>query len=199
MILKFLPFLFVFLVSLPAVGAENTPVSVVEGFHKDLLTVMKAADKLGVKGRYQYLAPRLAKAFDMSRMIRIATGSFWKKADPNQQKQLLDAFTQMSASTYASQFDGYSGEAFKTLGAKPGPRGTMMVATQILRPNDSPVDITYVVKESGGRWRIVDVLLDNSVSELAVRRSEYRQMLRSRGMKGLIDLLNSKASSLTTG
>ncbi len=132
-------------------------------------------------------------------MIRIATGSFWKKAAQNQQKRLLEAFIRMSASTYASQFDGYSGEAFKTLGAKPGPRGTMLVATQILRPDDSPVAITYVVKESGGMWRIVDVLLDNSISELAVRRSEYRQMLRSKGMKGLIDLLNSKASSLVAG
>ncbi len=199
MIYRVLPFLFIFLASLPAIGAENTPVSVVDGFHKDLLTVMKTADKLGIRGRYQYLAPRVAKAFDMKRMIRIATGSFWKKADPGQQKQLLDAFIRMSASTYASQFNGYSGEAFKTIGTRPGPRGTTLVATQIIPTSGDPVAITYVVRESGGLWKIVDVLLDNSISELAVRRSEYKQMLKSKGMNGLINLLNSKASSLIAG
>ena len=50
-----------------------------------------------------------------------------------------------------------------------------------------------------GRWRIVDVLLDGSISELAMRRSEYRRVLKKNGVDGLIQTLNSKAAQLVNG
>ena len=50
--------------------------------------------------------------------------------------------------------------------------------------------------QSGGAWRIVDVLLDSSISELAVRRSEYARVLRKDGIDGLIATLGEKADAL---
>ena len=50
-----------------------------------------------------------------------------------------------------------------------------------------------------GRWLIVDVLLDDSVSELAVRRSEYRHVLKTAGVDNLIQTLNTKAAQLVGG
>ncbi len=104
----------------------------------------------------------------------------------------------MSISTYASQFGGFSGEAFEIVGERPGPQETRLVETRILRPRNSPVAITYVVKEADGRWRITDVLLDNTISELAVRRSEYRRILKRLGPEGLIGVLNHKANVLVS-
>ncbi|MEE8394161.1 MAG: ABC transporter substrate-binding protein [Rhodospirillales bacterium] len=196
MLHRLAPFLFAFLIALPASGQEKVPDAVIEDFHMELLTVMKAAESLGVKGRYNYLEPAMSEAFDLPRMIRIATGSYWKRTPPEKQKLLLEAFKRLSVSIYAVRFDGWSGQAFQTLGVRPGPRNTKLVETRILRPGDSPVAITYVMKESEGRWRITDVLLDNSISELAVRRSEYRRVLGSHGLDGLIAMLNRKASDL---
>ena len=52
------------------------------------------------------------------------------------------------------------------------------------------------MKENKDRWRIVDILLDNDISELAVRRSEYRRVLKKEGVDALIATLNNKADGL---
>ncbi len=181
--------------ALPA-AAEESPSTVINEFHQDLLMVMKEAKALGIQGRYNYLAGSMDQAFDMRRMVRIAAGGFWRKANPEQRKTLVVAFTRMSITTYADQFDSFSGQAFETLGERPGPQKTVLVATRILRPGDSPANLTYVMKKVKGRWRIADVLLDNSISQLAVRRSEYRSVLKSRGVDGLITVLNNKSDRL---
>jgi len=71
------------------------------------------------------------------------------------------------------------------------------VHTQIVRTDESPVDLTYVLKKVGGAWRIADILLDNTISQLAVRRSEYRLVLKKDGVDGLIATLEHKADELT--
>lgn len=186
----------IFLSLFSAHGAATGPIPVVERFHNALLGTMKEAEALGVKGRYERLAPEISEAFNLPLMIRVASGSFWKKASPAQQEQLVAAFGRLSVSTYASQFDGYSGQLFETTGERPGPQETRLVETRLMRPNGDPVPLTYVLKMDGDRWRIADVLLESGISELAVRRSEYRRVLKSEGIEGLIRTLNEKASVL---
>lgn len=170
--------------------------AVVTRFHDGLLSVMKEADTLGVAGRYQRLVPEIEQAFHLRLMARVTSGSFWKKAGIAQKDALATAFTRLSVATYASRFDGYSGQGFETTGDRSGPRATHLVDTRILSPGDSPVPLTYVLKQLGGRWGIVDVLLDTGISELAVRRSEYRSVLTKDGVDGLIVVLNAKADDL---
>lgn len=190
-------FLLGLLLPAPAAGGSaDAPDAVVERFHETLLAVMKEADSLGVTGRYQRLEPDIGQAFDLALMIRVASGAHWKKATESQRQRLLAAFTRMSVSTYASQFDGFSGQSFETVGVRPGPQQTQLVKTRIVRPEDEPVGLTYVTRESDGGWRIVDILLDDEISELAVRRSEYHRVLKSKGLEGLIAILEEKADVL---
>ena len=195
--------LLTFLVLLPGArpvhGGQNEAIAVTELFHANLLAVMKEADVLGIGGRYERLAAPIDRAFHLPLMIRIAVGSFWKSATAAQKERLLKAFTRLSVSTYADRFDGYGGESFETVDSRAGPRKTLIVRTRIMRPREDPVGISYVMKPVKGEWRIVDVLLDDSVSELAVRRSEYRHVLKKDGVDGLIRILNSKAAQLVGG
>ena len=184
------------LTALPAAAQEDPARTVIQRFQKSLLAVMKEAKSLGVTGRYQRLQPRIEEAFHLPLMIRVATGSFWRKADKEQRARLVAAFKRLSISTYANRFDGYSGQVFEIVGQRPGPQKTVLVKTRIVSPGDSPARLTYVVKEYEGQWRIVDILLDNDISELAVRRSEYRHLLKKNGVDGLIAALNRKADGL---
>ena len=129
-------------------------------------------------------------------MARITSGAVWKKADKTQKDSLAAAFTRLSVATYASRFDGYSGQAFEIIGDRPGPPATHLVDTRILSPGESPIPLTYVMKQVDGRWGIVDVLLDTKISELAVRRSEYRSVIKKDGVDGLIAVLDAKVDEL---
>ncbi|HBT41819.1 MAG TPA: hypothetical protein DEB21_07330, partial [Rhodospirillaceae bacterium] len=46
------------------------------------------------------------------------------------------------------------------------------------------------------KWRIIDVLLDGTISQLIKRRDEYRRTLEDSGVAGLTNLLNAKADEI---
>lgn len=180
-------------------AASSNPGQVVTSFHDALLGVMKEAKTLGIKGRYDKLKPSIERSFQLPLMIQVAASSYWPQASPDQVEKLVDAFTRLSVSTYASQFDGYAGEKFETGDALPGPQNTTLVKSRIVKTGGSTVDITYVMRQAKGDWRIVDVLVDKGISELAVKRSEYRGVLRDGGIDALIRTLNTKADQLLAG
>lgn len=183
-------------VAFAAGGATGGARATIEKFHASLLTVMKHANTTGTKARYEVLEPEIAKRFDLRLMIALATGKHWRNADKEARGRLTAAFHRFSAATYASRFSGYSGQSFETLGVTNGPRKTELVRTEIRRPEESPVSLTYVTRQGNAGWRIVDVLVDDGISELAVRRSEYRSILKTGGIEGLIGLLNRKTAAL---
>ena len=177
-----------------ALSAE--PSEGVDRFHEVLLSVMKKAGSTSVTARYKKLKPEMEKAFNLPFMIRITVGSSWNRASEQQKSELIEAFKRMSVGTYAYRFNGYSGQIFKTLKVRTGPKGTRLVDTRIENPNDDSVTITYVMGKFGDKWKIIDVLLDRGISEMAVRVSEYRSILRSRGVGALARALSKKAANL---
>lgn len=183
-------------VSVPVGAQEAPPRAIVERFQDELLEVMKAAANLGVRGRYERLEPLIRVTYHLPLMIRIATDPYWNTATRDQKSRLVGAFRRMSVSTLATLFDGYSGQIFRTVGEKPGTQGTRLVETELVNTDGSTVDIAYIAKKSKNGWRIVDVIVDNDISELKVRQSEYRRVLQDNGIEGLIAILNKKAAEL---
>jgi len=193
-----LVFLGIIAFSTSAIATEPTPSQIVTAFHKVLLSTMKNAKKLGLKGRYKNIAPRIAQNFHLPLMAQVSAGSYWRRASKEQKEKFIAAFTRISISTYASQFNGFSGQSFVTKSEKAGPQKTILVNTQIINPESNSIDITYVTQKTKGQWRIVDVLMDIGISELAIRRSEYRRILETGGFDKLITALNAKADYLLT-
>ncbi len=193
---KVLAVLLVLVAAVPAGAAEVEPRVLVERFQGNLLAVMKEAESLGVKGRYDRLVSSIEETFYLPLMIRIASGPYWKGANQTQRSRLISAFRRMSVSRVATLFDGYAGETFEAIGEKPGPQNTLLVETRIVIPDKPSVNLTYVAKTIKERWRLIDVIVDDGISELSVRRSEYRRVLKNEGVDGLIATLNKKADEL---
>ena len=179
-----------------ATQASSPPTEVIERLHEKLIETMKQGERVDINARYRELQPILERSFDFERMISAAAGSYWAQASEAERRRLLNAFTKLSITTYAARFNNWTGEAFETLGERQGPRDTVLVDTRLNRPKDPAVPITYVMMQMDGQWRIIDVLLDRSISELAVRRSEYNQILRTGGPDKLAEVLEGKASEL---
>ena len=157
---------------------------------------MKEAQNLSVRERFDRLSSSVENAFHVQLMIQIATGSYWKEATTSERIQLVEAFHRMSVSTLATLFDGYSGEVFKLVKESPGPQKTQIVMTKLWKLDKSTIDIAYVTRRFKEGWRIIDVIVDSGISELKVRQSEYRLVLKNEGVSGLISLLNNKADEL---
>ena len=164
-----------------------------------LLDTMKQAKELGVKGRYDKLSPVLAKTYDLPLMTRIAVGPNWATLTPEQQKAVVAAFTRMTTATYASRFDGFSGEQFVILQTVDQKNGDKIVKTQIIQSNGKPVALSYLVRNTGSDWRIIDVYLNGTISELANRRAEFGAVLKSGGADALVSSLNKQGDKLLAG
>ena len=59
--------------------------------------------------------------------------------------------------------------------------------------SDAPVQLDYLMQPSGGGWKIEDVYLSGTISELARRRSEFTAVLDRGGPQALVDALRKKA------
>ncbi len=196
--LKTLIFLLSFAIASNPASAGPSASEVVERFQTTLIQVMQEAKTLSVQQRFDRLSPIVDKSFHIPLMIQIATGSYWKEATPPERAQLVKAFRRMSIAILATLFDGYSGEVFKRVGEKPGPQKTLLVMTKLVKSDKSTVDIAYVSRRFKENWQIIDVVVDNGISELKVRRSEYNLVLKNKGIPGLISLLTKKADELVS-
>jgi phospholipid transport system substrate-binding protein len=176
--------------------ATDAAVARIRAFYDALLSVMKQGDKLGIRGRYDKLAPTVRSTFDLAAMTRIAVGPEWNSIPREQQAALIENFTQMTIATYANRFDSYSGERFE-VDAAAEPRNTgRIVHTKLFPSTGEPVTLNYLMRGSGDSWSVVDVYLTGTISELATRRSEFGAILKSGGPNALIESLRQQTEKL---
>jgi phospholipid transport system substrate-binding protein len=165
----------------------------VEDLHDIMLGVMKEGEKLGYPGRLARLEPAIASRYDFAFMAEKSVGLAWKDLDEAQRKQLVDAMERLAGATYANRMKDFSGERFETLGTQAAAQSTMLVRTQIVEGDGKKTTLDYRVRAlPDGSPRIVDVFFDGTVSELAMRRSEYSALLKKGGFPTLMEALEKK-------
>lgn len=187
----------------PVPGRADAPPAasaVVERLNDTLLGVMKDAAGLGYQGRYDRLAPVLEETFDFDFMSRFVLGPGWQELSAEDQRQWTAAFRRVTIATYAGRFTGWGGEAFKMLGEEPAPQDTVFIKTLLDRPaGEEDVELTYRLRRTAAGWRVVDIYQKGTVSELALRRSEYSAVLKREGFATLLKTVDAKAADYAAG
>jgi len=181
--------------SAPPALAFGPGTETVRSLYDTLLATMRNGPALGARGRYAQIEPVVRRVFDISFMTRLAVGAEWASLNEPQRQQVSDAFQRYIAAIYAQRFDSYSGERLEVTGKRQA-SGAMIITSQMIKSNEEPVNINYLMRDNGGVWQIADVYLDGTISELATRRSEFASILRTQGINGLIQALNVNADSL---
>ncbi len=180
-------------------AVERTPSGIVEDLNGALIEVMRNADQLGYQGRYDHLAPVLSAAFNFELMARVSVGRHWRGLAPAQRRRLIDTFGRMSIATFAFRFDGFSGERFDVIGEEPAPRRSVLVRNRLTKGDGDAIEINYLLRNYGGRWRVVDIFLDAKYSEMAIKRSEYSAVVSNHGFDSLIQKLEEKLATYAVG
>ncbi|HWD58587.1 MAG TPA: ABC transporter substrate-binding protein [Stellaceae bacterium] len=180
-----------------AVTTGSGGAEAVRAFYTTLLDTMRNGPQLGAQGRYARLAPAISRNFDIPFMTRLAVGPDWNTLTPAQQTQVTQAFSRYVVAVWAERFHKYDGEQLKVTGEEASPAGTVILS-QIVDSSGQPTHINYLMRQGGSGWQIADIYLDGTISELATRRSEFGSILKTQGINGLIQALNSKAAALAS-
>jgi phospholipid transport system substrate-binding protein len=180
-----------------AASAADPAAAHIERFYDALLAVMKEAKKLSFDERYKRLAPSIAQTFDLGLMTRLAVGPAWTQLGAEQQQRLSAAFSRYTISVYANRFDDYGGERFTVSPtATPNPNG-VIVDSRLIKTNGESVILNYLLRQDGaGAWKVIDVYLSGTVSELATRRSEFVAVLQRNGADGLVQMIEQRTAAL---
>lgn len=176
-------------------GTEKGASGVIQQLNESLLTIMKKADELGYKGRYALVAPVVEDSFDLIFMAKKTIGRYWAPLSDTDKKRWVETFSGFTISNFADRFDGYSGQTFEIVGNKPASHETVMILTQLIRPEADDVELNYRMREMGGEWKVVDIYSGGKVSEVALRRSEYASVLKAGGIEQLITVVAEKAEN----
>lgn len=174
---------------------EAGAVATVEKLHNKLLHVMQNGDSLGFQGRYDALEPVIESGFDTPLICRVILSRYWGELSEEKQQDFIDLFNRLSTATYASRFDSFSGESFRTLGVDTLKKGRLLVKTELVRPDDDNVKLEYIVQENAGSWYIISVIADG-VNDLALKRAEYAAIITDRGFDSLVGEIQSKIHKL---
>lgn len=173
---------------------HGSPEQVVRRFHESLLEAMREGSRLGYRGRLELLAPAVERSHDLDFIARTSLGSHWTKLDPEQQRIFTDTFRQLSISSYAGWFKSHEGERFEFVEQQSMPREQVLVRSQLIQAKGEVVRFDYILRQTKDGWRIINILADG-VSDLALKRVEYRAILERDGFPALVDMLKKKIVS----
>ena len=183
-----------------AIAAEpSAPVKVIETMHAGMLEVMRTAATTTFEERAAKLEPVIETAYDLDFMGRKSLGKSFDVLSPEDQKRWLELFHTFMVANYAGRFTSFSGQKFETLGEEPAAQDTVLVRTRLVDPGKENVDLAYRMRQQDGAWKVIDVYLKGTVSELALRRSDFTAILDREGFPALIANLDGKIADLRAG
>ncbi len=185
-----------------AVSAEaaDPAAAQIEAFDAALIGAMKLGKAAGMDGRYKALAPAVERTLDLPVMTRFAVGPKWTTFSAGDQAALVRAFGRLSIATYAKNFDSFGGETF-VIDPKVDARGPdKLVRSHLISPGSKPVDLAYRMRQAvDGRWKVIDVYYNGSISELATRRSDFAAAIGAGGAPALLKKIDALSDRLMRG
>jgi phospholipid transport system substrate-binding protein len=164
----------------------------IEALYAVLVECLKDADALGLEGRRAKIAPAVEAGYDLPFMAEKILGRHWRTLGEADRARWTKTFGGLTVATYAEQMTGFTGQVFEVLKVEPSQRGTAVVYSRVVTPNEAPIAINYRMRPDGESWRIIDVYLNGTVSELALRRSEYAAVLQRDGFEKLVASIDDK-------
>ncbi len=173
----------------------------IEALNAGLIATMKSASaNASFMDRYKALEPVVKAAFNLQVILKNSTGFYWTTLPPAQQQELETVFEQFTIASYVNAFDGYNGQSFKVLPAERDVGASKVVESQIV-PGDgsAPTELDYVMTNGAAGWQVTDVLLNGTISKVALQSSDFSSEVTSGNATPLISALKAKVATLSGG
>lgn len=131
---------------------------------------------------------------DLDFIGKFVLGRYWRTANEKQRNEFIDVYRKLNIQTWSERFGEFKGKHFEFIGTeKSKSADQIFVNTQVPMSEGAPASVKWRIKETSGKLRIVDIIIEN-VSLAQTARSEYTSYIQKspNGIDGLIKDLKAK-------
>ena len=187
-----------------AQAQSQGPTAPIAALNTALLAAMKSGRTTPFATRAERFRPAAERAFDLPAILAASVGPRFASFPDAAKRDLLEAFTTFTVATWVSNFDTDNGETFEltpqTRTTGPTSSGSdEIVSTRIVPKSGDPTRLDYVMRNTQAGWRAIDILLNGTISRVAVQRSDFRGLLTAGDPAPLLASLRDRAERLAAG
>ena len=133
--------------------------------------------------------------YDTEKMLSLIIGDIWKNQNNAIKSEMISVFEEYITKNYVKRFSKIKNPDFENLEEKKI-GSHLMVKSNLILNGKEKVSINYLLTLKGKQWRIFDVLLAGSVSEVATKKSEFSSFIKEGSISPLIEALKEKNKEL---
>lgn len=126
-----------------------------------------------------HLTQIVDRSVDVDGVAKFCLGRYWRQASPDQQARYLATFHQVLVTNITSKLGEYQGVRF-TVNRSVQSGDGVQVDTTVLRPNEPPTNVQWVIGHPSNDPKIVDVIAEGT-SLRVTQRSDYASYLTHNG------------------
>ena len=140
------------------------------------------------------MAQIINAAVDVDGVGRFCLGRYWRQATPEQQKQYLTLFHEVLITNITSKLGEYQGVTF-AMGHAKAQDEEVVVSTTVVRPNNPPTAVDWIIGTPTSDPRIIDVVAEGTSLRLT-QRSDYASYLthNNNNIDALITAMRNQVS-----
>jgi phospholipid transport system substrate-binding protein len=178
--------------------ADGDPMSAVKATVDQVVAIVtNPAYKSANSERREKLREVIAPRFDFTEMARSAMGYHWRTLSQAQRDEFVRLFTGLLEASYLGKIEGYKGQ--KIVYVKELRDGEQaQVNTNIAQSGNEPISVNYRLEQSGGSWKVYDVVVDQ-ISLVGNYRNQFSRIMAQKGYDTLVQALRQKQQSIDSG
>ena len=128
------------------------------------------------------------RTYDTEKMLKMIIGSDWKNQENEKKNELIRVFEKYISKNYLNRFSRIQEVSFSNEKKEKISSDFFLVRSNLIIKQEK-ISIDYLLHLKGNTWKIFDVLLDGSVSEIATKKSEFRVYIKEKKIDELIKAL----------
>jgi len=181
------------------ISPDTSPDILVDHTAQEILAIIKQDKEIQSGNKAKILAlveSKILPHFNFTRMTRLAMGKNWRKATPQQKREIVKEFRTLLVRTYYKALSLYSDHTIKVTPLKPLAGATdATVKTQVIQSHGQPVPINYSMGKTSNGWKVYDVTVAG-ISLIINYRGSFNSQIRKGGVEGLLNTLAEKNRAL---
>jgi phospholipid transport system substrate-binding protein len=184
--------------------ASTDPMSVIKTGTDQVIAVFND-QQMPLNQRREKLRSMSLYYFDFDSMAKSVLGYHWRELTPVQRSQFVPLFTEFIQDAYLSRMEQATVEKIrqeaKTAQIKFLKQSYFssdyaeVFSTVALEGHRAPLEVNYLMHQSGGQWQVYDVTVD-AISLIANYRNQFNRIINNQGYPKLIADLEAKREQL---